>query len=144
MNINPLPRCKLKNVDSNESVLNINKERAHNTMTFSDRTGINASDILKGVSTESKVQNSNAKGGITITKEESSQRSPKSRSRSRSLPQTSSSSQHLQQQQRSHDVLKEFSSSSRHNNYTSSKDIIKIKGIIIQEVHLLHDDHQPP
>ena len=68
MNINPLPRCKLKNVDSNESVLNINKERAHNTMTFSDRTGINASDISKGVPKESEVQNSNKKGGITMTK----------------------------------------------------------------------------
>ena len=37
-------------------------------MTVSDRTGISVSDIFKGVSKESEVKNSNAKGGITITK----------------------------------------------------------------------------
>ena len=43
-------------------------------MTVSDHTCINASDYFKGVSKESAVQNSNAKGGITITKKERSQR----------------------------------------------------------------------
>ena len=42
-------------------------------MTISDRTCINASNIFKGLPKESEVQNSNAKGGITITKEERSQ-----------------------------------------------------------------------
>ena len=104
----------------------MNKERTHNTMAVSDRTGISASDIFKGVSKESEVKNSNAEGGITITKEERSQRSTRSRSRTRLLPQTSSSSHHLQkqqqqQQQKYNDVLKESSSSSRNNNNTFSK-----------------------
>ena len=120
---------KLDNLKSNfNNEINSNPETKfeHNTMTISDCTGINASNIFKGVAKESEVQNSNAKGGITITKEERSQRSTRSGSRSRSLPQISSSPQHLQkqqqqQQQRFHDILKESSSPSRKNNNTSSK-----------------------
>ena len=88
---------KLDNLKSNfNNEINSNPETKfeHNTMTISDRTGINTSDIFKGVAKESEVQNSNTKGGITMTKEERSQRS----TRSRSLQQISSSSQHLQKQ----------------------------------------------
>ena len=67
-------------------------------MTVSDHTCINASDYFKGVSKESAVQNSNAKGGTPITKEDRSQRYTRSRfrSKSKSLQQITSSSQHLQ------------------------------------------------
>ena len=56
---------------------------------------------FKGVSKKSAVQNSNAKGGTPITKEDRSQRYTRSRSRSKSksLQQITLSSQHLQKQQ---------------------------------------------
>ena len=66
------------------------------------------------------------KGGITISKEERSQRYSRSRSRSKSLQKTALSSQQIQkkthqQQQRFHDILKEPSSPFKTNNNTSSK-----------------------
>ena len=84
----------MKREFNNEIISNSETKFETNTMTVSDHTGINASDYFEGVSKESAVQNSNAKGGITITKEDRSQRS----TRSRSLQQISSSSQHLQKQ----------------------------------------------
>ena len=65
----------------------------------SQKKSSNVSDIFKGVSKQSKVQNSNEQVGITMTTEERSQHSTISRSRSRSLQQIFSSSQHLQNQQ---------------------------------------------
>ena len=84
----------MKSEFNNEINSNPENKFEHNNITVSDRTGINASDYVKEVSKESEVQNSNTKGGITMTKEERSQRS----TRSRSLQQISSSSQHLQKQ----------------------------------------------
>ena len=42
-------------------------------MTISDCTSNNVSTIFKGVSQDSEFQNNNARGGMTITKEKSSQ-----------------------------------------------------------------------
>ena len=138
----------MKSDFNNEINSNSETKFEHNTMTISDRTGINASDIFKWVSKESEAQNSNAKGGITITKEERSQRSTRSRSGSRSLPQISSSSHYLQKQQQQQEqnlmiywknllLLLEIIIT------LPPKEIIMIEQIIIQDVFILHEDHQP-
>ena len=64
----------MKREFNNEIISNPKNEFENNTMIVSDHTCINASDYFKRVSKESAIQNSNAKGGITITKKERSQR----------------------------------------------------------------------